>query len=270
MFVYGTPLYELEVASGRSKTDSARFVVSNKINQQISEGSTTIWGATSSEGNSGSIAFLNSNTQLYLSSTSASDINKDVLLLCVDEDFNDVRMVVTMNGQTPVALPSQVQYVLFASVISGSVNQGDVYVSPSATATGGVPDSTALIQTKILAEDGVTHNGFTVVPKGKVGILLAIRGTTDAESKPAQIRFYTTRNGVRIRQATYSVSPGFGGVNLVVPIGVTRFGEVNTPVFSEGTVFEFESEASTNGTNVFFGADILLVDEETVSLGPVT
>jgi len=121
--------------------------------------------------------YLTADTQLYISSTSASDTAVFVVVTGLDEDYLEVTRTVTVNGQTQVAL-SGLMFRVFVAVVAGSTSPvGDLYIAESDTLTAGVPDTATKIKSQIaltgldsgteFASHNITHNGFLTVPAGK-------------------------------------------------------------------------------------------------------
>ena len=136
----------------------------------------------------GNLTYLTGNTQLYISSSSASDTTVLVRVEDMTDDHNRITYTVTTNGQNQVALPGLSFRTAQCLVLLGSATPvGDLYIAESDTLTLGVPDTASKIKSKIalapfetgqFASTNITHNGFYTVPAGKQLQSLIYLGTT--------------------------------------------------------------------------------------------
>lgn len=170
--------YPLEVSKGNIPGSSILTLFGR--NTVIQTGATeTVWDY------GGSYEYLTADTQLYLSSTSASDTAVVIVVQGLDSDYNEVQYVATLNGQSQVALSGLMFRVhnVFTSPASPATPLGDVYLAESDTLTGGEPDTPSKVKSMIrlardtneaiidsgtdFASDNFSHNGFYTVPAGK-------------------------------------------------------------------------------------------------------
>lgn len=103
-----------------------------------------------------------------LSSSSAAD-TQDVLIIGLDEGWNEVTQVVTLNGQTPVSLSTSLVRV-YRMVNIGSVDMaGEVYCFVNGGVTDGVPDNSSDVRAGIRGGNNQTLMCVYTVPNGKTG-----------------------------------------------------------------------------------------------------
>lgn len=159
--------YLIEVASGNVAGDEDERFTGRSLS--IGTGAfETLWDQ------GGDLTYLTSNTQLYISSSSASDTTVAVRIEAMTDDYERITYTVTCNGQTQVALPGLAFRVIQCLVLAGAATPvGDLYIAETDTLTGGVPDNAAKIKSKIalsafdagqFASENITHNGFYTVP----------------------------------------------------------------------------------------------------------
>ena len=190
MSYFGSKDYYVEVAAGRVAGSAAGFAI----------GSNAAVGATNTEAVwdvGGNYTYLTSNTQLYISSSSASDTAVTVLLDNLDEDYAVAPLTVTTNGQTQVAFSAATGFRVRVAVVTGSTSPiGDLYIAISGPLTAGVPNTLSDVKAKIplgtdtagagpidattdYASDNISHNGLYTVEAGKRLIVPRIITGTD-------------------------------------------------------------------------------------------
>lgn len=173
--------YLVEVASGNIEGDEDERFTGRSLN--VGTGVfETLWDQ------GGDLEYLTSDTQLYISSSSASDTTVLVRVEAMTADKERITYTVTTNGQTQVALSGLAYRVLQCLVLLGTDTPvGDLYIAESDTLTDGVPSTASKIKSKIalepsdsgqFASTNITHNGFYTVPAGKRLHSLIYLGTT--------------------------------------------------------------------------------------------
>lgn len=212
--------YYLEVARGNVDGVTAGFIVG--VNPDL--GDTTTEAITDMGGN---YTYLTADTQLYASSSSASDTSISVLVVGLDEDYIEVSRIVTVTGQTQVAL-SGLMFRVHAALVTGSTAPvGEIYIAESDTLTGGVPDTASAVKAKIplsglagepaeYASDNISHLGLYTVPAGKTLHFL-----------------YLTASVAKNQDATL--------VGRVRPFGGSWLGRSPTPLYQTPAVQEFQN-----------------------------
>ena len=245
--------YYLEVAKGNVEGTTTGFIVG--VNTDVGSVNTeSIWDV------GGDYVYLTANTQLYASSSSASDTSVSIVVTGLDEDFIEVTRTVTVTGQTQVALSGLMYRVYNAFVIGSSSPVGDIYIAESTTLSGGVPTTNAPIKSKIplstivgeaaeFASDNFSHNGFYTVPAGKtlhlVYFTTSIRKNEDAIIS-GRVRL---EGGVWFNRSPTPLyqSPTVQEFNTRLPI-------------AEKTDLEWRVIAGSAGTQIQFQLQFVLVD----------
>ena len=176
--------YFIEVSSGH--IPGVIDVTQGARNVEIQEGVfQTLWDHT------GNKKYFTEDTQLYASSTSASDVGNRIRIEGLNDQYELGITQVVLNGQTPVAIPGEFFRIREAFCDNGAPLQGDIYMAELGTTTGGVPDNPTLVQSKIplsnfevgdFASTNMTHNGFFTVPAGfDVHLLSLTPGTAKGD-----------------------------------------------------------------------------------------
>lgn len=135
----------------------------------------------------GDYVYLNSDTLLYLSSTSASDTDVDIQILGMNDQLELMSATQTLNGQNQVLVDSFYRVFDIRGVRGSLV--GEVFLAESDTLSGGEPNDSDKIHAKIslgstagetgeYASDHSSHNGFYTVPAGYELHLISVLGTS--------------------------------------------------------------------------------------------
>ena len=139
----------------------------------------------------GSYTYLDSETTLYLSSTSSNDVGKDVKVSGLDGNLDPIQTIVTLNGNDQVSCGDF--YRVFETQGVNGTLEGEVYCAELDTLTGGVPDTTSKIKSIIPTQstanesgeffsDHSSHNGFYTVPNGyELHLLFVLGSSTGSE-----------------------------------------------------------------------------------------
>lgn len=144
----------------------------------------------------GLLTYLTEDTQLYVSSTSSSDVGQILVAGGVDEDYNPVNAIVITNGQNQAPLSALMYRVEFLANISaaGGDNIGDLYLAESDTLTAGVPDTTSKIKIKMLAGNNLEQVASYSCPAGKQAYIHQVSGSV-GKSKDATVSFRARQFG---------------------------------------------------------------------------
>jgi len=245
----------LDVAMGKIPGYRQQLLLGQRFDQNIIEGSKTIWDHTDS------IQFLTVETALFASSSSAADTSTQIVVCGLDGNYEEKFTVTPLTGQTQVAVGSFL--IVHSAVTAIAAAVGDIYIAETDTLTAGVPDTSSKIQSKVIAGQGITHNGFITVPSGHAAINMVLRGTTDGVNKSSQIaNVIHPPTGPEFIGTTFSVSEAFPGFIFPAPIATTTVAGAYSPIFPEKTTIEFRAEVNTNSTDTFFGVDWLFIQQE--------
>ena len=127
--------------------------------------------------------------------------------------------------------------------------------------TAGVPDDLTAIQGKIIQGLNITRTGEYMVPAGMSGVNVAQRGGTNSVNKIASVTTGIQPFGAaELRTVTYSVSPSLSQFTFPLPVATaTVFGQ-QISVFPEKTILRVYATADSNSTEVFFGIDLMVVE----------
>ena len=189
-----------------------------------------------------------------LSSSSASD-TEDITVVGLDTNWAEVTQVITLTGQTPVALTTDLIRVYRMYNSNGTDLVGTVYCFVDGATSSGVPNTAADVRAVITIGSGQTEMCIYTIPAGKTGYFYG--GYVSLSRTGNNGAVFTSR----IR--------AFGGVFKVV----SRIACVATGNSSWQYKYPFPvaipektdmllrcDEVDANGTGVSGGFTILLVD----------
>lgn len=190
----------------RGKIEGHRIINIEGRNPSLAfETEETIWDQ------GGIYTYLTEDTQLYVSSSSAADINIPITIEGLDDQYNEVTRTGILNGQNQVAIDGNI-FRIFHAVVRGSVYpQGDIYLAESDTLTGGVPDTETKIKAKIIQGRGNTSMGMYTVPAGKTAygivVIFVVGKGDDINFKPfgrLQGEIFTSQGEFNLYQNVHS------------------------------------------------------------------
>ena len=197
---------------------------------------------------------------VFVTSDNAADTTMSVVVVGVLDDYEPIVQTIQLNGTTPVQLPTQMRYIQSARMLIATP-LGNVFVTRTNDVTAGVPNDNDDILSYITQGENFTHNAWYIVPKGKSAMIVAIRGNTDSDSKPALVKTYICfPNDIPLNSVSYTVSTAFPQLLFPTPVASTSVFGTNTRVLPEGTLVEYKVESTANNTQVFFGIDVILAD----------
>lgn len=161
-----------------------KTLAGNNDNLSVADGDTGVWGLSKD------FTFLTENTQLFISSSSTSDISCVVLIEYLDEDFNPHTTIIVTNGQNNVTLAvSDMLTINQATVVSGATNIGNLYIHTNVSGiTVGVPDDLDDVNCFLDAGTGRAHmarftsySGYQTILKQTVisASTLSVAGNAD-------------------------------------------------------------------------------------------
>lgn len=117
-----------------------------------------------------------------LSSSNAGD-TVDIEIQGLDTNYDLVTQTVTLNGQTRVALSTNLIRVFRAKNVGSTDLVGHVFVFVNVSLTGGVPDTAANIRAIIQPENNQTEMAVYTIPDGYTGYMRDWYASTDGASK---------------------------------------------------------------------------------------
>lgn len=234
--------YLTEIARGNVVGQSIYSMVGRNPNMQAGQ-LETLWDQ------GGLYTYLTADTQLYASSTSASDTSVLIAVFGLDDNYAEVTRFVTLNGQTQVALDDLMFRVHSALVAGATEPLGDVYIAETDTLTGGVPDTTSKIKAKIIQGFNATQMALFTVPAGKTayaeGQLLSVGKGSSLKIRPLLKPF----GGVFIAGSEYEVYQETVQ-NIRLP-GIQA---------AEKYDIEYRGIADNNGTIALAALDAIFID----------
>lgn len=243
-----------DVAMGRVSGYTPAFVVGVVADLDIADGETTLWD------NKFDITFLSGSTELFFSSTSAGDTTQTVIVNGLDSNFDQVGTIATLNGQNGVTVGNMT--FVYSIVVAAGTVAGDVYLGTESSPTVGVP-ADANVQSKIILGKNISHNAFYMVPRAKSAMTTAIRGTVDTTNKNVIVRTHITPfGGNDLQTVSYTLAPGLFEFTFPSPVvTATNLAELAV-VLPEKSIIEFRAVALSNDTEVFFGTDLIIIDND--------
>tara|TARA_R110002096_G_scaffold357534_3_gene550784 strand:- start:180 stop:1040 length:861 start_codon:yes stop_codon:yes gene_type:complete len=202
----------------------------------------------------GIYTYLSADTELFLSSSSASDTNVGLVVTGLTDDYVQKTLVVThTSGQSQQSIGNWYR-VFRAVVVSGTAPVGDIYVAETDTLTAGVPNTAAKVKDKVTFDSNVSHAALYTVPANHtlyvtrvfIGVRknedVVITFTTKGDTQPAFIK--STDFAIYQSTAFHTFEPQF-----TVP---------------EKTDIEFRAVSAANNTQVTVNMAYILVDNTLV------
>lgn len=250
----------LQVALGNVPGYQTGFLIGNSFSLDIADGEQQIWD------NDFDLTPLTADTEIFMSSSNSGD-TMSIIVSGLDSNFDQKFSTIALTGQTQVTI-GNFRHVQSATVLGATTPSGDIYIATTDTLTAGVPDTDSTVKSKIIQGLNTTHNGFYMVPRAKMVAAVAIRGTTDANTKPVIVHTVTTADGgVPVNVTDYTVLSGFPQFTFLTPLATFNLtGGALTYIVPEKTLVQYRGEATANATKLFFGVDFLIIDDALTSL----
>lgn len=257
--------FYMEAALGNIPGYSQEFLIGVNPDIDSGDGELTIWD------NKFNLTRLTTYTELFLSSSSSSDTSQTIIVTGLDQNYNPKSTETVLTGQAQVSAGSFIHVQSAILKVGSAALNGDVYVAESDTLTSGAPDTNSKVKSKIIQGNGITRNGFYLVPAGSSAITMAIRGTIDTSNKSAEIKTLITPFGALTpwRTVSYTITEGFP--QFLFPAPVATFGQPgqSAAVLPEKTFIEFRASVQQSDTRVFFGSDFLIVESTLTGLNNI-
>lgn len=195
--------------------------------------------------------YLTADTELFLSSSSASDTNIGVFIWGMTDDYVFKQEVhLHTQGQSQHSVGSFFR-VFRMVIVSGDAPLGDIYIAEADTLSNGEPNTASKVHCFMSQGTNITHKASGTVPAGHtmnvVRLFMGVRRGEDAVIKFSQKPFG---------------SPAFVESSTFPLYQNSQFLEFDPPfVISEKTSFEFTATTDTNNTQVVVNTAFILVDE---------
>lgn len=209
----------------------------------------------------GQYNFIETATNLYISSSENWDIANTFTLNLLDWDYNPQTIQVTPNWQTAVLIPWWTYLrINWWTNTSSTITTWDIYISTSATNTNWVPPSETIIWKIAFENYGATsssaerlHNSVYTVPAWKTLYVYNIRAWIWKNKDAVAYLYLRPFNWVFIENIRYQLYEEVLENNLrpLVPI-------------VEKTDLEFRATTTNNNTELTVNGSFILVDNDKI------
>jgi len=224
------------------------------------DGEITVWDGAEDDTDWENMVYNYSTTAAIdsISSSSAAD-TQDIVVQGLDANWELTTQTVTLNGQTRVALTTNLIRVFRAYNDNSTDLAGHVFVYENDTLTGGVPDDPELIRAIIDPSNQQTEMAVYTIPAGKTGYMRDWYMATSGGSKSSNYVFkLKSRNFGKIFRTKHT-----SALEALAPVPYQHKYE-EPEVFQEKTDIEMTVESIASpaaaGNSVSAGFDIVLVD----------
>lgn len=209
---------------------------------------------------------------LEVASTSANDTAagtgaRTLLIYGLDENYDEVQMLVTLNGQTPVSVSQTCIRVFRALVLEvGSVgtNVGDIWIADAATTwTAGVPATNTYKLAHIAAGHGQTETALYTVPAGYTGYFTRTTTSMFAALNRTSLTRYYVRNYNEDSTNNYNSWRNLGELALSSSSDCMETYEIGEPIMTpEKSDFRVTVESSTTSSEMNVRYNFILVKND--------
>lgn len=167
--------------------------------------------------------FPTSAVAMQISSDDVSD-NQQVTIYYYPDNATSEPLIqqVTLTGQTPVNIPSNIYRISRAIITSPSLNSGNVYIyGTGATVTSGVPDSEIICTLK--PNIGFSQQSYVYIPAEWKGYLTNVNLINNSTS--------TNEINIKVYRLISSALPSYRYLvqNMTLCNGAYNFSETNAP-----------------------------------------
>jgi len=233
----------LEIARGNIPGATTASILSFNPDVDIAA-EETIWDQ------GGTYTYLTADTELFISSSSASDTNVGLSIEGMTADFKVKNTLFTFTaGQSQQSIGNFFR-IFKVTVISGSSPVGDLYTAEAGALTAGVPNTVADIKAKLMVGIHVTRQGVYTVPVNNTLYVTRVISHT-RKNKDSVMRPVVRPDGF----------PGFIETTQF-PTFQNNFELLLEPAFviDEKTDIELKAETATNGTECVANIGYILID----------
>ncbi len=208
----------------------------------------TIWAQ------GGTYTYLTANTELFVSSTSASDTNVVLRIEGMTDDFVVKNDTITFtNGQAQQSIGNYFR-IFKATVVGGSVPAGIIYIAETDTLTAGVPNTVSKIKAKMVLGANITQLGLFTVPANHTFYTVRLN-TFTRKNKDAVVKVIARPEGF----------PGFVQTSQFPTFQNSVVLTFDPPfVLGEKTDLELRALTTTNQTEVAANVGYILIDNSIV------
>jgi len=193
-----------------------------------------------------------------VSSEDAGD-TVDLEVQGLDADYNVVVQTVTLNGQTRVALTTNLIRIFRSKNVGATDLVGHVFVYVNGAITGGIPDDASTIRAVVHPENNQTEMAVFTIPANRKGYLCCLFASTAGASK-------ATSYVIRLKARPFGQVFQLKHKGAIADDGTSHFAHVfNEPeVFAAKTDIEITIEIADGAKTaaaVAGGFDIVLVED---------
>jgi len=195
--------------------------------------------------------YLTADTELFLSSTSASDTNVGVFIWGMTDDYVFKQILHThTEGQSQHSIGNFFR-IFRMVVVSGDAPLGNIHIAEADTLTAGIPDTPEKVHGFMEQGTNITHKAAGTVPADHSmyvhRLFMGVRRGEDAV--------------IQFRQKGFG-SPDFVEASSFPLYQESSFLTFNPPfVINAKTSFEFTATTVTNNTQVIVNTAYTLVDD---------
>ncbi|MCP4493133.1 MAG: hypothetical protein GY820_38415 [Gammaproteobacteria bacterium] len=205
----------------------------------------SIWGF------GGIYSYLSADTELFLSSSSASDTNVVVTITGLTDDYAVKTDEITFTSGQAQQTAGDWFRITKMTILSGTAPIGDLYLAESDTVTAGVPDTISKVQDYMAAGINTTRRALYTVPVNHTlyfaHLYLGVRRAEDCEFT------YLTRSNNQSGFVVHNTFPLYQNTSI-------QISDPFEPV-EEKTDIEFRGFTLTDNTSATANLGFVLVDE---------
>jgi len=246
----------LSIAQGNVTGHSFIHKFGTAPNFDIADGFVTVWDGAEDDEVWEQMNYIYSTTaDIDSISSSDSGDTQDIEVQGLDTNYNLVIQTVTLNGQTRVALTTNLIRVFRLKNVNSSDISGHVICYVNTTLSGGIPADTTKIRAIIHEDNNQTEMAVFTIPAGKTGYMRDWYASTAGAKRDSShtIRLLARPFG-QVFQLKHTSNIDVNGTSYIQH----RYEEPE--VFTEKTDIEIRMNTDQNEAGVAAGFDIVLVD----------
>lgn len=225
----------------------------------VSDGFVTVWDAAEDDTAWENMQYVYSATAAIdsISSTNAGD-SQDIEIQGLDSSYDIVTQTVTLNGQTRVALDTDLIRIFRAKNVNSTNLAGHIiiYENDTTVTVPGVPDDPTLVRAVIQPGNNQTEMAVYTIPNGKTGYLRSwYASTAGAKRDSAHTIKLLARPFGGVFQLKHKANIDVNGTSYI------HHEYVEPEVFAAKTDIEIQMDTDTDIAGVAAGFDVVLVDD---------
>lgn len=194
--------------------------------------------------------YLTADTEIFLSSTSASDTNVGVFVWGMTDDYNfKIETHIFTSGQSQQSIGNFFR-IFRLVIVSNDAPLGDIYAAEADTLTLGVPDTDSKVHALMDQGSNITHKAGGTVPVGHtLYVHRAFMGVRRGEDAVIALRSRADTSPAFVESTSFPIYQQALFLHLDPPFIIT-----------EKTDFDFLASTVTNNTEVVLNLGFTLVD----------